>query len=204
MAGKDLYIGRMLEHLQASMNAQQIAMENVSNQIMTVAKNTGQLVDHLNVKPGTDFSKMSPAQSGKGQSLQGIPSNMTNLTLIPGGVSLTAQANGQVNVVLAPIVLVSGNEVSSVYVTIANIITINDVVVAKGEEQSVILGKKSYSLRGVTTVLTVKPGDVIKYGAALRVPANFSKNVNLKTEFSNNQMDISYSLAVLTETGAFY
>ena len=112
MAGKDLYIGRMLEHLQASMNAQQIAMENVSNQIMTVAKNTGQLVDHLNVKPGTDFSKMSPAQSGKGQSLQGIPSNMTDLTLIPGGVSLTAQANGQVNVVLAPIVLVSGNEVS--------------------------------------------------------------------------------------------
>ena len=204
MAGKDLYIGRMLEHLQASMTAQQIAMENVSNQIMTVAKNTGQLVDHLNVKPGTDFSKMSPAQSYKGQSFQGIPSSMTSLTLLPGGVAVTAQANGQVTAVLAPIVLISGIDSGSPYVTIANIITINDVVVAKGEEQSVILGKKSYSLHGVTTVLTVKPGDIIKYGAALKAPSSYSKNVNLTTEFSVNQLDISYSLAVLTETGAFY
>lgn len=204
MAGKDLYIGRMLEHLQDSMSAQQIAMENVSNQIITVAKNTGQLVDHLNVKPGTDFSKMSPAQPDKGQSFQGIPSSLTSLTLLPGGVAVTAQANGQVTAVLAPIVLISGIDSGSPYVTIANIITLNDVVVAKGEEKSVILGKKSYTLSGVTAVLTVKPGDIIKYGAALQVPSSYSKNVNLTTEFSVNQLDISYSLAVLTETGAFY
>ena len=204
MAGKDLYIGRMLEHLQESMDSQIKAMQTVASQIVTVAENTGQTITRLNVKPGTKFNYRTPEDITNQIFDNGTGDVPTAMTMIPGMKEITSNAMGRVTIHIEEVYLRSFTQQNGIYFNIANAVSVNGNIVETGEVINTQFAKNgNYRIPGMTKKISVAPGDKIVMGVAISA-ASAGYRVDIQAVWQHNTQSIRYSLSTLTQDGAFY
>ena len=204
MAGKDIYIGRMLEHLQESMDSQIRAMQTVASQIITVAENTGQTITRLNVKPGTKFNYKTPEDITNQIFNNETGDVPTVMTMIPGMKEITSNAMGRVTINIGEIDLRSYTAQNGTYFNIANAVAVNGTVVETGEIVNTQFAKNgSYRIPGMKKNISVAPGDKIVMGVAISA-ASAGYRVDVQAAWLPDRQSIRYALSTLTQDGAFY
>lgn len=204
MAGKELYIGRMLETLQKSMDSQIRAMQTVASQIITVAENTGQTITRLNVKPGTKFIYRTPEDVTNQIFDNGTGDVPTTMTMIPGMKEITSNAMGRVTIHIEDMYLRSFTEQNGIYFNIANAVSVNGKVVETGEVINTQFAKNgSYRIPSMQKNISVAPGDKIVMGVAISA-ASAGYRVDIQASWQRNTQSVRYSLSTLTQDGAFY
>ena len=204
MAGKELYIGRMLETLQESMDSQIRAMQTVATQIITVAQNTGQTITRLNVKPGSDFIYRTPTVDTNQIFDNETGDVPTVITMIPGMKEITSNAMGRVTINIEEVYLRSFTEQNGIYFNIANAVSVNGNVVETGGIVNTQFAKNgSYRIPSMTKSISVAPGDKIVMGVAISAAAA-GYRVDVQASWQSNTQSIRYSLSTLTQDGAFY
>ncbi len=201
MAGKEIYIGRMIESLQSSMDEQVEAMREVAAQIVTVAQNTGQTVASLNIKAGEDFEDTFFAASQSVSSGMADGSSTTTQTSTGYSDLIKSQAAGNAVITLTGLTVdITGNVSGCGF---AVLIVVDDEEVATSGRITTTSQKGAYTPPELSATIQVQNGSEIKIG--LRVYAG-----NTKTYISGiatmpaGSIKLQYALKTLTQDGAFY